>query len=441
MASDDIDEFSTVFSSIYYAIRNSPEKQKLLINISSTQTTVSGKLSESQESASSIEESLEENEVETPTKQRKRILRPQPLFTFYSEIPPVEKKLTGKRKKKPKSGKVSPTRQLLTTALQKTKVRLSSQKIKPISKQKSISKKEIKKQAQKKIQDQTIRLNQFIQDKKVSVKIQEINIESQESTSNEIEPILNEDDPFPFTNLSEWLIWHHNYPELAFVREAYDPDQIPDEGDIEVFWVNIMNDPEFFNPEWRIAGSSISIDSIKQQKQPNWAPEWDILSSYTDGLSIFFEDVYSILSNYSQGLKNYRYPILQFALKGLLLLDLVYYDNQKWYRRGLREELSRLAKLDHFISEQENLSAYRLNLKTEEMKNDWYAGLVCFDLIIIRSSFLKRFSRNQIPEDDKVLVLKEEGLNEIVSQKLATIEQLEMLRVKSLRTKLESTKD
>ncbi|MFX0210728.1 MAG: hypothetical protein ACFFDT_32415, partial [Candidatus Hodarchaeota archaeon] len=424
------------------AIRNSPEKQKLLFNISSTQPTLSGKLSESQEATSSTEESVEENEVETPTKRRKIILRPQPLFTFYSEIPPAEeKKPTVKRKKKPKSVKVSPTRQLLTTALQKTKVRLSSQKIKPISQQKLISKKEIKKQAQKKIQDQTIRLNQFIQNKKVLVKIQEIDIESQESVSNEIAPILNEDDPFPFTNLSEWLIWHHNYPELAFVREAYDPEQIPDEGDIEVFWVNIMNDPEFFNPEWRIAGSSISIDSIKQQKQPNWAPEWDILSSYTDGFSIFFEDVYLILSNYPQGLKNYRYPILQFALKGLLLLDLVHYDNQRWYRKGLREDLSRLAKLDHFISEQENLSAYRLNLKNEEMENDWYAGLVSFDLIIIRSSFLKRFSRNQIPEDDKVLVLKEEGLNEIVSKKLATIEKLEMLRVKSLRTKLEAAKD
>ena len=432
MASDDIDEFSTVSSSIYYAIRNPPEKQKLLLDSSSTKRIIS---SERQESPS-----VEENDKIPSVIQRKIILRNQPLNTFYSEIPPVEEeKIPVKRKKKAKLVKASPTRQLLTTALQDTKERLSSQKNQPISQQKPISKTEIKKQARKKIQDQTIRLNQFIQEKKVLVKIQERKNIPLESTSSEIESFSNENDPFPFTNLSEWLIWHHNYPELAFVREAYDPEQIPDEGDIEVFWVNIMNDPEFFNPEWRIAGSSIDMDLIKQQKRPNWAPEWDIMSSYTDGLSIFFEDVYIILSSFPQGLKNYRYPILQFALKGLLLLDLVHYDNQKWYRKDLREDLSRFSRFDQFVTEQENISAYRRNLRSNEMQNDWYAGLVCFDLIIIHSSFLKRFSQNQLSEDEKILILIEEGLNEIVSQKLAVIEKLEQLRVKNLRVKLTAT--
>ena len=425
MASDDRNEFSTVSSSIFYAIKNPPEKQKLLLNVLSAQSTTIDK----QETPS---QALVNEERKKQI--RKIHLKPQPLFTFYSDIPPLEVEEFPQKKRKVKTtAKPSPTRQLLITALQETRVRINEQK-EPTLKKKSISKKEMKKRVREKIQDKTMKLSQFIPEKKVVVKSEKIF-----SPELNLEPFFIEDEPFPFTNLSEWLIWHHNYPELAYVREAYDPEQIPDKGDIEVFWVNIMNDPEFFNAEWRIAGSRIDIDSIKHQKHPNWAPEWDIISSYTNGISLFLEDVYFLIPNSPNGLENYRYPILQFALKGLLLLDLVYYDNQtqKWFRKGTREDLSRLARLDQFVSEQDNLSTYRHILNNEDIKADWYIGLVCYDLIIVHSSFLKRFSQNQLAEDEKISILIEEDLNQLISEKLSVIEEFERVRVRNLRKKLE----
>ncbi len=444
MTTEDVDDYSTVSSSIFYAIRNSPEKQKLLLNNLSvqplkiannqTETTLSNQLSLIEENTKKI----------TSIKKEEVTLKTQPLFIFYSEISPIEeaKSFLKNIKRERKDKKVTPTRQLLTIALQETKKRISSKQKTLQEKRKTISKKEKKSRDRKKIQDQTIKLNQFIPEKKVVItNIKEIDLKSQElkGTQLNLKSVPNKNGPFPFTNLSEWLIWHHNYPELAFVREAYDPEQIPDEGDIKVFWVNVMNDPEFFNPEWKIAGSSIDIDSIRQRKRPDWAhPEWDIMSSYTDGFSIYLEDVYEILSNYPQGLKNYRYPVLQFALKGLLLLNLVHYDyrNQKWFRKGTREDLSRLIKLDQFVSEQTNLSTYQYNLNSEEVKKDWYIGLICFDLIIIRSSFLRRFSQNRLTEDEKIHVLMKEDLNHIIREKLTTIEDLDRVRVKNLKKKL-----
>jgi len=426
MANDDRIEFSTVSSSIFYAIKNPPEKQKLLLNVLSAQSTTVDR-----------QETPSPNQALVNREGKKQInLKPQPLFSFYSEIPSIEvEESPWKNKKVKTTAKTSATRQLLITALEESKERIKAEQKELTLRKRAISKKEMKKRVRKKIQDNTIKLNQFIPEKKVVVQT-----EKQASPELNLEPIFFEDNPFPFTNLSEWLIWHHNYPKLAFVREAYDPEQIPDEDDIEVFWVNIMNDPEFFNPEWRIAGSRIDIDSIKQQKRPNLVPEWDIMSSYTDGFSLFLEDVYLILPNSPNGLKNYRYPILQFALKGLLLLDLVYYDNQtqKWFRKGRREDLSRLTRLDRFVSEQDNLSTYRHNLNIEDIKADWYIGLVCYDLIIIHSSFLKGFSQNQLSEDEKISVLIEEDLNQIVSEKLSIIEVFERVRVRNLRKKLET---
>ncbi|MFX1516706.1 MAG: hypothetical protein ACFFC6_10375 [Promethearchaeota archaeon] len=431
MASDEIDEFSTFSSSIYYAIRNSSEKQKLLLNILSVQSTTIDK----QETSSPDQALVNRERNEQVSFIRKRNLKPQPLFTFYSDIPSKVVEESPRKKRKVKiTAKASPTRQLLITALRQTKKRITIEQKDSTLKKRGISKQEMKKRVRKKIQDNTIKLNQFIPEKKVVTKIEKIF-----SPELSLEPSIIESEPFPFTNLSEWLIWHHNYPELAFVREVYDPEQIPDKDDIEVFWVNIMNDPEFFNAEWRISGSRIDIDSVKQQKRPNWAPEWDIISSYTDGFSLFLEDVYLILTNFPNGLHNYRYPILQFALRGLLLLGLAYYDNQaqKWFRKGTREDLSRLKRLDQFVSEQDNLSTYRYNLKIKDIEADWYIGLVCYDLIILHSTFLKRFSQDQLSEDEKIAVLIEEDLNQIVSEKLSVIEEFEIVRVRNLRKKLE----
>ncbi|MFX0125217.1 MAG: hypothetical protein ACFFAE_16440 [Candidatus Hodarchaeota archaeon] len=440
MATDDVDEFSTVSSSIFYAIRNPPEKQKFLLNILSSQRT---KITEKKVEISSskhLSDIEENNKKMAPIEKKEVTLKIQPLFIFYPDIPSLkEDKPTPTKPKKDEIDNItSPTRQLLSIALQETKKKLTSQKTIPL-KRKAISKKEMKRRNREKVLEQTIRLNEFIHERKIKLKrIKELD-EPQEmdNTQPNRESNVN-DSPFPFTNLSEWLIWHHNFPELAFVREAYDPEQIPDKGDIKVFWVNVMNDPEFFNTEWRIAGSSVDIDLIKQQKHPNWAPEWDILSSYTDGFSIYFEDVYEILSRNPTGLENYRYPVLQFALKGLLLLDLAHYDyqSQKWFKKGIREDLSRLRILDQFVNKQTNLSNYIQKLSSEELRNEWYIGLICFDLIVIRSTFLKRFSQKHLTEEEKIDVLVKKEMSQIINEKLSTIENIEPIRVKNLKKKL-----
>lgn len=460
MATDDFNDFSSVFSSIFYAKRNSPEKQRLILNFSSTTTSSyhSSVQTEKQDLPPlSFTKQFEQNsdtskisfkgarkKKESFSKEKQIIYQPQQLSSFYSEIPLMKEVISSpsKTKKREKGKENSRTRQVLTDALIETKKRLSTQPKIQSSKEKITSRKKKKKQDFEKLQKQTIRLNHFISEEIVRTK--EIRseplvqvVDSNARTQHEF--FLNDNDPFPFTNLTEWLIWHEYYPELGFVREAYDIEQVPDEEDVEVFWVNIMNDPEFFNPNWRIAGSSIDIDSIKYQRRPDGTPEWDIISSYTDGFSIFFEDVYQILSQNSQGLQNYQYPILQFALKGLLLMELTYFDDlkQKWFRKGTVEDLmTRLKELDQFIIQQENLSAYQQNLKSQLMKNEWYIGLICFDLIVIQSTYLKHFSQNQLTEDEKIQVIKEENLNQAIGKKLSTIEKLEKIRVRNLQKKL-----
>ncbi|MFX1284175.1 MAG: hypothetical protein ACFFB5_10990 [Promethearchaeota archaeon] len=450
MAIDDIDDFSSVSSSIFYAKRNTLEKQGLLLNLASIERHDSSKQTElpalgSPSERSSIGNSHLDVEIEeSPSSWKKKIIyKPQPLSTYYSEIPVIkkEKKPIKKINKRKRGKKTSPTRQLLTSALLETKERLLTHE-KSYLKKKTLSRQEKKKRDLWKRKKQTIELNHFISE--INVRTKEIQAEAlmkpdvyqiqQEST-------LKENDPFPFTNLTEWLIWHNNYPELAFVREAYDLEQIPEEGDVEIFWVNVMNDPEFFNPDWRIAGSTIDLDSIKYQRKSDWKPEWDIMATYTDGFSTFFKDIHQILTQNPQGL-NYRYSILQFALKGLLLLDLAYFDaeKQKWFSKGSFEDLMiRLKELDQFVSQQENVSTYQQNLTPSMVKNNWYSGLICFDLLITQSIYLKHFSQNQLTEDEKIHVINQANFRQTILKKLSTLEEMDTTRVRSLQRKLQAS--
>ncbi|MFX1548645.1 MAG: hypothetical protein ACFFCU_20725, partial [Promethearchaeota archaeon] len=349
MAIDNANNFS---SSVYYAKRNSPEIQKILLDLSPSRFSVQA---ESQSMTSSqyilpieranssipIEEIDNKESYTFESKEMK--YQTQQLSNFYSGFPGKKKDMITKINIR----KTSLTRQQLTTAHIETKERLSTKIKPPISKEKTISQREMKKRALKKIQDQIITLSSFIPEK--VVRIEEVQRESPKIPINQnaespdkFEFILEEVDPFPFTNLTEWLIWHKNYPELAFVRETYDLEQVPEGENIEVFWVNILNDPTFFNTDWQIAGSTITIESLKEHSQPEWKPEWDIESSYLDGFYIFFEDVYQILSQNFKGIQNYNHSLLQFALKGLLLLNLAYYDDQcqKWFKNGTFEDLT-----------------------------------------------------------------------------------------------------
>ncbi|MHA2244732.1 MAG: hypothetical protein ACXADY_07150 [Candidatus Hodarchaeales archaeon] len=454
MATDDIDDYSLVSSSIFYAKKNSPEKQKILLNLSSIQTSVpntkhaafSKELEETPsiemdtEKISSLEKEKKDNSL---PKEKGPIYQPQQLSTYYSEIPPMKEVNSSfkKTQKKEKRKLKSPTRVLLTAALIDTKKRLSTDSKQQSSRKKTIPRKKMTKKDIEKIQEQTIGLNHFVSEKIVKIKeitkIQpEMKIQEPDADIQiQQESFLKENDPFPFTNLTEWLIWHQNYPELAFVRETYDLGEVPD--DAEVFWVNVMNDPEFFNTNWQIVGSNVDIDLIKNQGRPDLKPEWDILSSLTDGFSTFFGDVYQILSQNSQGLQNYRYGILQFALKGLLLLDLAFFKRQKWFSKGSYGDLmTRLKELDLFISQQ-SIHAYHQNIGSLTEKDEWYTGLVSFDLISSQSTFLKEFSKNQLAEDTKIQMIKQEDLNQMIAEKLSMIEKADQIRIRNILRKLE----
>jgi hypothetical protein len=237
--------------------------------------------------------------------------------------------------------------------------------------------------------------------------------------------------------LSEWLIWHRNYPELAYVREAFDVEEVPDDSD-EVYWVNILNEPEFFESSWKIAGLKIEgVNSLKFKGRPDGLPDWDIDQIFTDGFYTYFKDVYTILKQNTDGIQNYRYPILVLALKGLLLMDLAHFDkiNNRWFSKGSNEEMSiKLRELDYFMSHQETVEGYQQYLKNSRPKTtpDWKLGILCFDLVIMRSLFLSAFFKSRLVEETKFNLIKQENLMEILIQKLPKVEFLDRQRVHSL---------
>ena len=297
--------------------------------------------------------------------------------------------------------------------------------------------------------DRTIDLTQFIP--KDSPKLEPENqiTEPLETTSQEMDktvvkptirsqiPILSESDQFPFTTLAEWLIWHSNFPELAFVREAYDLDAVPMDSD-EVYWINVMNEPEFFNSDWKMAGSIIhDLNLARRQGPPSGSPDFDMDLVLTEGFSTLFTDIYQILTKMPAGLKNYRYPVLQLALKGLLLLDLVYLDQGYWFAKESGEELHfRVTKLDEFIEQQEVELDYEENTKLWIGTEKWQRGLVCFDLLISKSIYLSTFSQTHLNEKVKISTLIKNDLNQSIVSNLNEVKFMDELRVKSLLAQL-----
>ena len=472
MYTDEVTDGASVFSSIFYAKKNPPLKQQILLDLSSKASSIQSLIQTDERSVSyspqqslskqlstnnalPVESNSEGSEIqkENLSRIKKATYKPQRLSNYYPEIPPVKEKSSSvvKPEKRGKKRKPSPTRQLLLSALKESK-----EKIPPLS-EKDLTKKTRQPRKRRKIAERSriIQLNHFVSEK--VIQIAKSLVTKTKSRSNGLpEEVISEKtpknapqiqsgsspdvtEPFPFTTITEWLIWHNNHPELAFVREAYDIDEVPDDEEVEVFWVNVMNEPEFFNTNWRIAGLSIDVETLKSQRGVERAPEWDILSTETDGFTVFFEDVYQILAQNPNGLRDYRFPILRFALKGLLLLDLAFYDeeNQKWLNKGSVEDLStRLKELDQFISQQEDIPSYQQALKTLFSKNEWYIGLICFDLIAIGSIFISQFSQNRVSEDEKIQVIIQEAFNHTVAKKLRAIEKYEQLKVKNLLKKL-----
>jgi hypothetical protein len=403
----------------------------------------SGKIS----SSTSIESTTERATTNGNSLQKsKTVLIPLTLPHFYPNVP-IPKEISTSSKKKTKKKK-SKTKQLLLDALTNSKKEFTSRskgrQTNQLKKSKKFSR--MSKRQRKEIEfDRTIDLTQFIpkeghkerfnSQKTVNIEnsSQEINIPDIQPTIRSSIPILTESDQFPFTTLSEWLIWHSNFPELAFVREAYDLDAVPLDSD-EVYWISVMNEPEFFNSNWKMAGSIIhDLNLAKKQGPPSGTPDFDMDLVLTEGFSTLFTDIYLILTKMPNGLKNYRYPVLQLALKGLLLLDLVYLDQDIWFAKESEEELHiRIKNLDEFVEQQEEELDYENNVKILMEASVWQKGIVCFDLLITKSIYLSTFSQTHLPETVKISTLNKNNFQQIMLSSLNQVRFLDELRVNSL---------
>jgi hypothetical protein len=392
------------------------------------------------------EVNLLENEISSSSgvsitvKEEKKI-KPQSLQVFYPEIPPAKEEISAKKKNKRKRSKsTSKTKQLMLEAFNDSKQQLQMKK-------KTKSKKSIKKSSSKPRMTRkqrkeyelknTISLTSFIPHSIVTP-AKSIRTLVRKTVQN---PLLEESDLYPFTNLVEWLIWHQNFPELAYVREAYDLDAVPQDSD-EIYWINVMNEPEFFTSNWKIAGSRIhDLEGIKTSGPPGGEPEFNMDLVLTEnGFSTLFSDVYMILTKLPDGLKNLRYPILQLALKGLLLLELAFIDdNLRWFALGSQKDLkTRLAFLDAFMGEQESRSDYEHSVSNLKATGTWQKGIITFDLLIMKSRFLSTFSRTQISEEMKLEILKNNEFHQELISKLKPIAQLDRLRVNELIRQISS---
>lgn len=383
---------------------------------------------------------LSSSGVSKPVKVEKKI-KPQSLQIFYPEIPPAkEEKSTKKRKTKKRSKSSSKTKQLLLEALNDSKQQLQMKK--EVKSKKSIKKSSFKPRLTKKQRKEyelknTISLTRFIP-QNIVITNDPIKTLVRKTDQN---PLLEETDLYPFTNLVEWLIWHQNFPELAYVREAYDLDAVPQDSD-EVYWINVMNEPEFFTSNWKIAGSRIhDLEGIKTSGPPGGEPEFNMDLVLTEnGFSTLFSDVYMILTKLPDGLKNLRYPILQLALKGLLLLELAFIDeNLRWFALGSQEDLkTRLTILDTFMGEQKSKSDYEYSVSNLKDAGTWQKGIITFDLLIMKSMFLSTFSRTQISEEMKLEILINNKFHQELISRLKSIAQLDRLRVNKLIQQISS---
>lgn len=253
---------------------------------------------------------------------------------------------------------------------------------------------------------------------------------------------LDDNEPFPFSTLNEWLIWHHNYPQYAHVREAYDLNEIPEAMDLEIFWVNTKSEPEFFSSTWEMFGAKIpDLSSIKFDGLPEFSPEWKIGSMVTDGFTSLFMDVYHLLMINPMGISNHRYPIFQFAMKGLTLLGSTYMDKKtgRWRCSLDDDELEmRIKVLDQFVNQQEAPIGYERTLDPLLAVNRWYSGIIAFDLLASRSTFMREFinGKPDLKEDKKIELIRNSVFKDIVVQKLESVKELDQYTVQQITAKL-----
>ncbi len=467
MFEEEYREFN-VSSSIFYAKKNSSSKQSLLLNLNQDSTKLlpltelnNQKNVDPKKSENNHKPKQEETKNKTrikkinssrEEKKAKPKLKHNILSHYYPEISKPEKRPSTTKLSTKRKSKQSPTKLLLKSALKETKKRIEVKSNKKEPKKLGSRKKKRKYKILNKFK--VIKLNEFVSLKKYTLQIEPNRNQNPEPEKRiyikgnaEKTSLINEhpiidDTHFPFTSLTEWLIWHKNYPELEYVREIHDLDEVPDDSD-EIFWVNIMNEPEFFNTSWKMAGTIVEdINNLKFKGNPNLVPDWDMDQEYTDGFFTFFRDVFQILKYNPNGIRNYRYPILLFALKGLLLLELVTLDStsNRWFSKGSFEDMNnRLKELDNFVSHQKTHKEYQKiirSYKANTVTTNWSSGIISFDLLVMKSLFLSTFFETTMKDEDKIKIIKEEEFNSRIFEQLKEIQFLDRQRIGSVLKKL-----
>jgi len=196
-----------------------------------------------------------------------------------------------------------------------------------------------------------------------------------------------------------------------------------------------MNEPEFFNSNWKMAGSVIhDLNLAKRQGPPSGSPDFDMDLVLTQGFFTLFTDIYLILTKMPNGLKNYRYPVLQLALKGLLLLDLVYVEKNIWFAKESEEELQlRVKNLDEFIKQQEDEIKYETNVKQLMLDTRlWQKGIICFDLLITKSIYISTFSQTHLTEKMKIAILRKNMFQQEILSRLIPVGFMDQLKINTL---------
>ncbi|MHA1972476.1 MAG: hypothetical protein ACTSW1_05775 [Candidatus Hodarchaeales archaeon] len=426
------DEQLEISSSLFYAIPNPPEKQRAILNIDSSTTPDEHNKDDLYNSSKNLPKNakIKRGTVSTKGKTHTRITKAVTLqlgeFLPGFEIIPIAERQKNKKKKSFSKKKNKTTNKLQSRTLDNIKNKNKKKQSKTHSTKKA-SKKQLKKQI-------TTPLTNYIELQPIP------NIKNGQELENAVlssplrKPVYSEKDPFPFTNLAEWLLWHENYPELALVREAYSPEDIPDNS--KVYYINFAGQPIFYSSNWRILGSEIDITSTRQP--PDHA-DWEIFSNLTDGLSLLLSDVWNITSQYSEGLTNEmvrRYPLVQFALKSLFILGYLSYKNSKWYSKGDLESLNKVTiELDTYMINQESISNYE-SLFIMGHDKDLLSKLITIDLVFSNSSFFATWTR-AISKDQKILAVKKHKI--LLSGVISSLERLsyiEKLRTQQLLLKL-----
>ncbi|MHA1228430.1 MAG: hypothetical protein ACTSPV_17000 [Candidatus Hodarchaeales archaeon] len=423
-----------VSSSLFYAIPNPPEKQKAILNYNNP--------------ASDIEDSevekLEPSTISTKKSKavkQKRINRirnhknvfkaaPSQLGEFYPGFEIIST-IQSKPRKKTKSS--SKTRKTTTKSMKTGTLDINKNKSRKEIKKKSKKKAAVKVKKKKKVSKNSRNvspLTDFVKLVPLTIKTNKKIQEVQNGSDSIRKTIYTENEPFPFTNLVEWLLWHENYPELAYVREAYSPDDIPDNS--KVYYINLAGQPVFYDHDWRIAGSEIELNSLYNRNMPDHA-DWEIFSVATDGLTSLFEDIWQILFQNPVGLDNNRikrYPLVQFALKGLLLLELVLFnpENRRWFSKGTIEDLRlKTNELDSFMTNQATIEDYESLLNTTVSDEKLLTRLICIDLLFTNSSFLSSTARKLSAEQKITSVKKYDQISDsikILLKQLLVVDRL-----------------